>query len=241
MLIPGVGAVTRQGVIPFSVVPAASLGVGPLGRCYPSGAGALAINLAGAYGPPVSLLSMASGDFTGTATDISFSGTSDNHVYFGYSSSSGGVLRARGSGIEDVHAGMADGSTRGKWTVYGATFSSSVSRSLYVDGVLRNTGTGSVVCSGLSWAALGDYWRGSWGNQTGAPTVVGAIWARALADSEHAILGRSTSAPWEHLLSPIERRIWVPSASSAVPSITAVYADSVTASSVVPRVTLDFA
>lgn len=40
---------------------------------------------------------------------------------------------------------------------------------------------------------------------------------------------------------PIERRVWVPSASSAVPSITAVYADSVTASSVVPRVTLDFA
>lgn len=43
------------------------------------------------------------------------------------------------------------------------------------------------------------------------------------------------------LFAPIERRIWVPSAGGAVPSITAVYADSVTASSVVPRVTLDFA
>lgn len=46
--------------------------------------------------------------------------------------------------------------------------------------------------------------------------------------------------PWQ-LFAPTKRRIWVPSASSAVPSITAVYADSVTASSVVPRVTLDFA
>lgn len=55
-----------------------------------------------------------------------------------------------------------------------------------------------------------------------------------------AELRQLATNPWQ-LFAPIERRIWVPSASSAVPSITAVYADSVTASSVVPRVTLDFA
>lgn len=44
-----------------------------------------------------------------------------------------------------------------------------------------------------------------------------------------------------NILQPFTRRVWVPSTGSAVPSITAVYADSVTASSVVPRVTLDFA
>ena len=59
------------------------------------------------------------------------------------------------------------------------------------------------------------------------------------ASPNAALLAYSTN-PWGYLFAPTERRIWVPSA-SVVPSITAVYADSVTASSVVPRVTLDFA
>ncbi len=46
--------------------------------------------------------------------------------------------------------------------------------------------------------------------------------------------------PWQ-IFAPQERRIWVPGAGAAVPDITAVYADSVTTSSVTPRVTLDFA
>lgn len=70
----------------------------------------------------------------------------------------------------------------------------------------------------------------------GIHTLV-ALWHAELP-SGHA--QKLSANPWQ-IFAPLERRIWVPSASSAVPSITAVYADSVTASSVVPRVTLDYA
>lgn len=241
VLIPGVGAVTRRGFRPFGVVPPSGLSVGRYGRYYPTGAGALAIDLGGTYGLPISMVSVGYGDFTGESCDVSFGGVPDNHLYLGYSSSSGAKLRARGTGIQDVAAGMPGDSTRNRWTVYGATFTSSTYRSVYVDGVFRNAGTDSVVTNGLYFAAIGDYWRGGWGNNTGVGTVGAAIWDRALSGAEHETLGRSPETLWAYLLAPIEHRIWVPSAGGTVPSITAVYADSVTASSVVPRVTLDFA
>lgn len=63
------------------------------------------------------------------------------------------------------------------------------------------------------------------------------VWRRGLSLGElRALYG----LPWGIIFAPIERRIWVP-VGGAVPNITAVYADSVTASSVVPRVTLDYA
>ena len=66
-----------------------------------------------------------------------------------------------------------------------------------------------------------------------------AMLNRSVSNAELQLL--SSERAWSVLFAPMPRRIWVPSAGSAVPSITAVYADSVTASSVVPRVTLDFA
>lgn len=59
--------------------------------------------------------------------------------------------------------------------------------------------------------------------------------------SADEVAGLSVTSIWRHLLAP--QRIAVPKASAApaVPDITAVYADSVTTSSVTPRVTLDFA
>ena len=76
---------------------------------------------------------------------------------------------------------------------------------------------------------------GAW---TGSTVAAVALLQRRLPLAEGAALAIDFN---RRAFAPIERRIWVPSASSAVPSITAVYADSVTASSVVPRVTLDFA
>lgn len=68
--------------------------------------------------------------------------------------------------------------------------------------------------------------------------VYARIWRRGLHLDEMMALQAN---PWQ-IFAPIERRIWVPGeAPGGVPSITAVYADSVTTSSVVPRVTLDFA
>jgi len=62
------------------------------------------------------------------------------------------------------------------------------------------------------------------------------IFDTALTDEECLELRSNPFAVWE------ERRIWAPvSAAPAAPNITAVYADSVTTSSVTPRVTLDFA
>lgn len=65
-----------------------------------------------------------------------------------------------------------------------------------------------------------------------------AAWNRALSDSEHASLAVN---PWQ-LLTPLARRIWVPSAAaSAVPNITFVGAENITATSADYRVTLDYA
>lgn len=70
------------------------------------------------------------------------------------------------------------------------------------------------------------------------------IYSVAIFASAWPLLAKAIKGPGDYygrLFAPIERRIWMPSAGSAVPNITAVYADSVTASSVVPRVTLDYA
>lgn len=88
---------------------------------------------------------------------------------------------------------------------------------------------GAVVIGALSrFASPEQTWDGWLGDQF--------VFGAALTDAECAEIQANPFCIW----GPLERRIWVPSA-VAVPSITAVYADSVTASSVVPRVTLDFA
>lgn len=125
-----------------------------------------------------------------------------------------------------------------------STFDASAGGTVHValDGriVLAETAYGAVGNSTVyNYVVAGGWRRGSNGDVPAASGMVYAVvpFDGYLSPAEAASL---TAWPWQ-LFAPIERRIWVPSASSAVPSITAVYADSVTASSVVPRVTLDFA
>lgn len=113
-----------------------------------------------------------------------------------------------------------------------------LARDVATNQVLRNSQTDTQA----STAGNGTYCVGSSRSDGVTASLAGDIYLSfGSFDWLRESSGRQLLAnPWQ-LFAPAERRIWVPSASSAVPSITAVYADSVTASSVVPRVTLDFA
>lgn len=93
---------------------------------------------------------------------------------------------------------------------------------------------------GAPTAARNDVWIGR--RKDNASQLDGLVELFIILD------GRMTAAEYRvlreapySLLADRENHTWVAAAAGAVPSITAVYADSVTASSVVPRVTLDFA
>lgn len=111
----------------------------------------------------------------------------------------------------------------------------------YIDGQENPSVTVDLAPSGSLVAesgtvSLGELSGAPWGTIDGGIVLhvrCNSVWSSAEAAAFH-------DNPWQ-IFTPIERRIWVPSASSAVPSITAVYADSVTASSVDLRVTLDYA
>lgn len=94
--------------------------------------------------------------------------------------------------------------------------------------------------AGYAGYSAAKFCVGNANDSTTGTTIQIPLVARFRAYWPKGLRQRFAQNPWE-LFAPIERRIWAPSAGGAVPSITAVYADSVTASSVVPRVTLDFA
>lgn len=105
----------------------------------------------------------------------------------------------------------------------------------YRDGVLIASGTTPSLVDSETTNCLGDAGYG-WNSSPTGVIFKGATYARCLSGGEIAEL---TDSPF---IQCRQRRIWIPTGSfSTVPNITAVYADSVTTSSVTPRVTLDFA
>jgi hypothetical protein len=105
---------------------------------------------------------------------------------------------------------------------------------VWVDGVLVHT-SATLTGWGASTRAMSIYRSDGSGGEAQADTLQAATWSGYGFE-----LAKYLSTGPQALLEP--QSIWVPSAGApAVPDITAVYADSVTASSVTPRVTLDFA
>lgn len=169
---------------------------------------------------------------------ISFLGPSGNAY------NDGGYVLGRWSTNTDFY--FADGSgafvswstsayTTGDWALFAVQFveGSSIPR-LWINGSNLGNATGATV-----GAITARRLAGVTGFDPDTETALSALWAGPQPDS---YVSRVMRDPWHALFAPIERRIWVPSAGgSSVPNITAVYADSVTASSVVPRVTLDYA
>lgn len=106
----------------------------------------------------------------------------------------------------------------------------------YLDGVQVLAGGSAPASQGNSRIVLFGERAASASYATKGKCYLRAGWTRGLSAAEIADISGN---PWR-LFAPREMRIWKPSA-AAVPNITAVYADSVTTSSVTPRVTLDFA
>lgn len=109
------------------------------------------------------------------------------------------------------------------------------------DGVLQSavSAPGALQVGAVSW---GVHHRTAGNGTLGARVYGYYASTRAVPVPVLTRLTSSREQFFGGLFAPIERRIWVPGeAPGGVPSITAVYADSVTTSSVVPRVTLDFA
>ena len=107
----------------------------------------------------------------------------------------------------------------------------------YIDGLQVDTSSsGDPVHDGspLIFGGKADSVNNVWCN---VPAHDMRLYSRVLSPAEFA---DDYAAPWR-MFAPLERRIWVPSASSAVPTITAVSAENITATSADYRVTLDFA
>lgn len=173
---------------------------------------------------------ISSGDTFGTNANFIFGVRSNEPLsprLFCFARNGGALL-----GTEITATYLANG----VWSRIGVSWRNGA-QAYYIDG--RQVGTsssGDPVHDGspLIFGGYADSVNNAWCN---VPAHDMRLYSRVLSPAEFA---DDYAAPWR-MFAPIERRIWVPSASSAVPSITAVYADSVTASSVVPRVTLDFA
>lgn len=172
-------------------------------------------SLAGFYGTR-----FISGDQGYARSLIAFGGGSNRNIYFwgqGSDLASGVDWRTDGS-VQHVFV-TRDGSTM----------------RFYRDGVQIASGATPGLIDSYTTNCLGDTGFG-WSSSPTGVIFKGATYAKCLSNGEIAEL---TDSPF---IQCRQRRIWVPAGSSStVPTITAVYADSVTTSSVVPRVTLDFA
>lgn len=183
----------------------------------------------------------ASGDAYATIASLKYSAVNEG-LYFGDITGSGNEIGIVKGGVAALSAVTL--SAPGTYVLVASHRQDTgayyvLARNVATGAVLRNTQTDTSASSaGNGTYALGstrsDGVTGSWNG--GVYLAVGSF------DWLPEVLGLELlKSPWQ-IFAPIERRIWVPDeAPGGVPSITAVYAENILATSADYRVTLDFA
>ena len=187
--------------------------------------------------PPLTVLLIARKSSAATEALVSFGGAGAGFGWKVGSYGSAASLNMTFGGIADYPI-TASGWTVGEVACYAVAVTETTAKA-WRNGVYLGSASVGTPVAPTDRLTLGGA-NGGAADLSSSDIINVALFRRAMGDAEAAAASATRARQWE-LFAPIERRIWVPSASSAVPSITAVYADSVTASSVVPRVTLDFA
>lgn len=175
------------------------------------------------------------------------------HLFSQWNISSGNhwLVQVNGSGLIWVAAQDGSGNrrrwdgsslfTQAKWHRLILSWRGGSSMAAWLDGVDITSSLSSVdaVATSIATNPTAMLIASAAGGTPDVDLSFARLWNRGLSNAEGRQL--ATGRPWQ-ILQPLPRRIWQPQPSAGtVPTITAVYADSVTTSSVVPRVTLDFA
>lgn len=192
----------------------------------------------------------------GSALWSGFAVTFAAWVRFAASPVADGMLfyRDKGTGSRDFFAGMdgwggtsrrlyvtPDGSTQHRssvtvgadeWHLWMYTNNGS-SGGMYLDGQLVTAFGGMDGINASGPVHINGVVGSNAGNHAVGPIYV---WGREFGASEALAFYASELS----IYAPIERRIWVGAAAPSIPSIAAIYADSVTAGSVSPRITLSY-